>query len=171
MKIDLQADAKKIYAYLKQRVKDYPIYINAGPGEDADPISQITLGYEFSQGGWVALVFDTRPDGSPDGEWNSYIEENSLEFPHWEQAVDALFDDGEVIELTLPGGKKKKFGEDDELAEPIGEMLKDLLLQARQDKLFAKLPLADKSSMGVEHHDGAYGWPAYEKRYKDGRVK
>jgi hypothetical protein len=170
MKIDLKADAKKIYAYIKQRVKDYPVYVNAGPGEDADPISQITLGYEVAQESWVALVFDTRPDGSPDGEWNSYIEENTLEIPHWAKAIDALFDDEEPIELTLPDGKKKKFGEDDELAEPVGEMLKNLLLQARQEKVFGKLPLAKKCSMGVEHHDGAYGWPAYEKRYKDGRV-
>jgi hypothetical protein len=50
-------------------------------------------------------------------------------------------------------------------------MLKDLLLHARKDKLFAKLPLADKSSMSVEHQDGAHGWPAYEKRYEDGWVK
>ncbi len=92
MKIDLKADAKSVYEYVKQRVADYPVYINNGPGEDEDPILQITLGFQISQAGWVALVFDTRPNGSPDGEWQSYIEENCLEFPHWLDAVDALFD-------------------------------------------------------------------------------
>jgi hypothetical protein len=85
-------------------------------------------------------------------------------------AVDALFDNGEPIELVLPNGKKRKLGEDDELAEPVGQMLKDILIQARKDKCFKKLPLAKKCSMGVEDHDGAYGWPDYDKRYKDGRV-
>ena len=130
----------------------------------------LTLGYQVSQAGWVALVFDTRPDAEPDGEWQSYIEENRLEFPSWLEAVDALWDDGELIELVLPNGKRKKLGEDDDLAEPIGEMLKGVLLLARKDKCFDDLPLAKKSSMGIEDHDGAYGWPDYDKRFKDGRL-
>ncbi len=170
MKIDLKADATTINKYVKQRVADYPVYVNNGPGEDDDPVSQITLGFQVSQAGWVAFVFDTRPDGSPDGEWQSYIEENWLEFPHWLDAVDALFDNGEPIELVLPNGKKRKLGEDDELAEPVGQMLKDILIQARKAKCFNELPIATKCSMGVEDHDGAYGWPDYAKRYRDGRV-
>jgi hypothetical protein len=170
MKIDLKADAKTISDYIKQRVADYPVYVNSGPGEDDDPISQITLGFQVDQAGWVALVFDTRPGGSPDGVWQSYIEENWLEFPHWFDAMEALLENGEPIELILPNGKKRKLAEYDELAEPVGEMLKEILLQARAEKRFKDLPLAKKCSMGVEDHDGAYGWPAYEKRYKDGRV-
>ncbi|TWT89123.1 hypothetical protein Mal64_26150 [Pseudobythopirellula maris] len=169
MKIDLRVDAKTVFDFIKERVTDYPVYVNNGPGEDDDPISQITLGFQVSQAGWVALVFDTRPDGSPDGEWQSYIEENWLEFPHWLAAVDALFDNGESIELILQNGKRRKLGEDDELAEPVGQMLKDILLQGRKERLFKQLPLAKRCSIGVEDHDGAYGWPAYDKRYKDGR--
>lgn len=170
MKINLQADAKKIYAYVKQRVADYPIYVNAGPGEDNDPITHISLGFQVSQAAWVALVFDTRPDGAPDGQWQSYIESNWLKFPNWLKAVNSLYDDGEPIEVTLPNGKKQTLGEDDDLAEPVGVMLKDILLQARKDKCFNGLPIAKKSCMGVEDHDGAYGWPEYEKRFEYGRV-
>ena len=170
MNIDLKADSKTIYDYLAQRVSDYPVYVNNGPGEDDDPISQITLGYQVSQAGWVAIVFDTRPDGSPDGQWQSYIEENRLEFPHWLAAVDSYFNNGEPIELVLPNGKKQRLGEGDDLAETIGQMLKEILIQARKNKCFNDLPIAKKCSMGVEDHDGAYGWPAFEKRYKDGRV-
>lgn len=169
MRIDLKADSKTVYEYVKQRVADYPVYVNNGPGEDDDPISQITLGFQVSQAGWVALVFDTRPNGAPDGQWQSYIEENWVEFPHWLDAVDALFDSGESIDLVLPNGKKRKLGEDDDLAEPVGQILKDILIQARKDKCFKDLPLAKKCSMGVEDHDGAYGWPDYDQRYKDGR--
>ena len=128
------------------------------------------LGYQVSQAGWVAIVFDTRPDGSPDGHWQSYIEENWLEFPQWLEAVDALWDDGEPIELTLTNGKTKKLVEDDDLAAYVGETLKGILLQARKERCFKDLPLAKKNSMGIEDHDGAYGWPDYDKRYKDGRV-
>ncbi|MEQ8791156.1 MAG: hypothetical protein RIC55_33145 [Pirellulaceae bacterium] len=170
MKIDLLADAKTVYAYVKQRVADYPVYVNNGPGEDDDPISQITLGFQVSQAGWVALVFDTRPNGSPDGVWQSYIEENWLELPHWHDAVAAVFDKREPIELFLPNGRKRKLGAHEELAEPVGRMLTDLLLRARKDNCFQELPLAKKCSMGVEDHDGAYGWPDFDKRYKDGRT-
>ncbi len=157
MKIDLKKDARTIYKFLRQRVRDYPIYVNNGPGEDADPISQITLGFQISQAGWIAIVFDTRADGAPDGEWQAYIEENWLEFPHWLEAVDALYDDEEPIEFILPHGKKKKVGIDDDLAEVVGSMLKDILIQARKEKCFNELPIATKCSMGVEDHDGAYG--------------
>ena len=115
MKINLKNDARKIYNHIKRRVKDYPKNINPGPGEDEDPISQITLGYSVDQSGWIALVFDTRPGAEPDGEWNSYIEENMLEFTSWSEAIDALFDENEPIELTLPDGKKQTLGEDDDL--------------------------------------------------------
>ena len=170
MKINLRSDAKKISDYVKQRVAEYPAYVNLGPGEDDDPITHMTLGYEFCQAGWVALVFDTRLDGSPDGEWQSYIEENSLEFPSWLKAIDALWDDGEPIEVTLPDGSKQKLGEDDDLGELIGIMLRDILIRGRKEKWFEKLPIAKKSCMGVEDHDGAFGWPDYDKRFKDGKL-
>ena len=170
MKIDLRKDFEKIYAHVVQRVADYPIYVNIGPGEDDAPISHMTLGYEVNQAGWVAFVFDTRPDGGPDGEWQSYIMENCLECDHWFAAVDAVFEKGEPLELTLDNGKKKTFGENDDLVTPFGEMLRKVLVTARKNRVFAELPLTKKCNFGVEHHDGYYGWPAYEKRFKDGRV-
>lgn len=171
MKINLKNDARKIYNHIKRRVKDYPKYINPGPGEDEDPISQITLGYSVDQSGWIALVFDTRPGAEPDGEWNSYIEENMLEFASWSEAIDALFDENEPIELTLPDGKKQTLGEDDDLTEVVGVMLKDVLLQARKENLFHDLPIAKSNLMGVEDQEGAYGWPDYDDRFKLGWIK
>lgn len=143
MNKQLKNDAKLIVDFIAQRVQDYPVYINNGPGNDEDPISQITLGYQVSQAGWIALVFDTRPDGSPDGEWQSYITENWLELTHWADSIDA---------------------------ELVGGMLKDILIQSRGNKMFSSLPIAENCSMGVEDHDGMYGWPSYNERYNDGRV-
>lgn len=170
MKINLKDDFNTIYDFIKQRVNDYPIYINNGPGQDENPISQITLGYEVYESSWIALVFDTRPNGSPDGHWQTYIEENWLEFPHWFEASEALYDNREKIDLILPNGKKQKLGEDDDLMKLIGKMLKDVLIQARKEKCFNDLPIASKSSLGVEHHEGCYGWPNYENRYKTGWI-
>lgn len=171
MKINLKQDRQAIVKHLKQRIRDYPVYVNQGPGADEDPITQITLGYSVAQAGWIALVFDTRPGAEPDGEWNSYIEENMLEFPQWSEAVDALWDNDEPIQLTLPDGSKQNLGEDEgEPVEQIGSMLKDILLQAREENLFAGLPIARKNLMGVEDTEGAYGWPDYDNRFKQGWI-
>lgn len=173
MAINLQRDAKKIYKHIVQRVKDYPKYVNAGPGNDEDPISLIELGYQWDQAGWCALVFDTRPGAEPDGEWNSYIEENSLAFDSWFEACEACWESGKPVRLTLPNGEKKVIEKDnlDDMATHIGEMLKGVLIQAREDGVFAKLPLAERCIMGVEDLEGAYGWPLYERRVKDGAVQ
>ena len=170
MKIDLKSDAETVFNHLKKRVADYPDYVNIGPGEDDAPITYITLGYQVSQSGWVALIFDTRPDGGPDGEWQAHIGDNCLEFSGWLKAVDALWDDGEPIELILHDGKKETLGQDDDLAAPVGQMLASVLVRARTEKCFHDLPLAENRSMGVEDHDGAFGWPSYDNRFTDGRL-
>ena len=38
----------------------------------------ITLGFQCDQDGWICLVFDTRPNAEPDGEWNSYIKKPNV---------------------------------------------------------------------------------------------
>ena len=174
MNISLDKDLKKIQKHIRQRVRDYPNAVNAGPGEDSDPISLITLGYQFDQAGWIALVFDTRPGAEPDGEWNSYIEENAIHFEHWFDAFCDLEEGGAPIALTLHDGSQKtiEVGFDmADLAACFGKMLRDALIAARDNGEFAKLPLADRCIMSVEEHDGHYGWPEYDARLKEGRVK
>src|SRR5687767_6127143 len=108
MKVDLRKDYKAVSKHLHQRVRDYPKHINLGPGEDEDPISNITLGYQFDQAGWVALVFDTRPkagqDGE-DGEWQAYIQETAQDFHHWFEVIDpfmeASIDGADCEPLTI----------------------------------------------------------------------
>lgn len=107
MNVDLRQDFKAIHKHITERVRDYPVYVNAGPGEDDDPISQITCGFQFDQAGWIALVFDTRPKAEPDGEWNAYIEENVVAFDHWYEAFNDLINNGSILTLILPDGKKK----------------------------------------------------------------
>jgi hypothetical protein len=47
-------------------------------------------------------------------------------------------------------------------------MLKALLLEARDAGVFKNLPTAKQCHLGVEEHDGRYGWPMYEDRGKKG---
>jgi hypothetical protein len=55
-------------------------------------------------------------------------------------------------EVELPAGT--------ELAEPLGELLTAVLLKASADGVFADLPKVSGRELGVEHHEGTYGWPA-----------
>jgi hypothetical protein len=57
-----------------------------------------------------------------------------------------------------------------ELAIPLGEMLKAVLLKACADGVFASLPRATNCELGVEHFDGGYGWPMYEARGQENLV-
>jgi hypothetical protein len=49
----------------------------------------------------------------------------------------------------------------------LGDLLKSVLLRARSDGVFAHLPRSPQCELGVEEHDGNYGWPAYEERGKE----
>lgn len=167
-KLDLRQDFNQIYKHVVKRVRTFDPKNHAGPGDGSSPVHMIDFGYQCSQDGWVALIFDTRPDAGPDGEWNSYIDENLFERRHWHEALLAL-EDGPV-EVLLPDGTKRTITEEtefDEFAALFGDLLKGVLLKARADGVFKSLPKAKKCHLGVEEQDGTYGWPAYKDRGKD----
>jgi len=174
MKIDLIKDYETVYKHIVERVNDYPKYVNQGPGEDEDPVSMIELGFYYEQvDGWIALVFDTRPGARPDGEWNSYIEENMLKFPHWLEYLDRMVEEEVPVTLILHDGTERTIDPDcdmEEIAGFFGEMLRAALIAARDNGVLAKLPLADPCIMGIEEMEGYYGWPAYNDLLKKGRV-
>ena len=157
MKLDLRKDRKSLLKYIKARVRAYPVYVDAGPGEDEDPITQITFGYQFDQAGWAAMVFDTRPDPAVDGVWQNCIEENELEFPHWCKAYQALCEAGKAVELIRLDGNAVTLDPEEGLAESLGVFLRDLLVACRDDGLFDNLPRAS-CKLTVEEHEGQYGW-------------
>jgi len=165
MQLDLRRYSTKTGKHIAQRVRDYPTYFNEGPGKDEDPITQITIGYQFDQAGWLALVFDTRPGASPDGEWNSFIEQNATDFDDWYKAFNALVENGTSIELTLPDGSRRILGpesREEEVAECLGAMIRDVLVSARDNGDLATLPLAARCILVVEEHDGYYSWSDQE---------
>lgn len=176
MKIDLQKDQAGLRRAIKKRIRDYPVYINLGPGEDEDPVKQITLGFYAEQTGYVALVFDTRPKADVDGEWTLHIENetNVIPFPKWYDAYMAICDDKPVT-ITKHDGSVRKVVEndidDEELNAIFGEMLTETMCELRDDGTLAKPPLAAGAFMGVEEFDGRYGWPpTYETRKTEGAI-
>jgi hypothetical protein len=164
MRLDLRRDFKEIYDHVADRVRKFDPASNDGPG-DPGPVKMIEVGFDYCQAGWFVVVFDTRPDAKPDGEWNSHIEGNEVERPQWLEAGEANMD--EPITLVQLDGTEKVLQPGTELAEPLGELLKAVLLKARADSVFAAIPKAPGCQLGVEHHEGHYAWPAYEDRGKD----
>jgi hypothetical protein len=170
MKLDLRKDFDDIYAYLLDRVQSFDPKENPGPGRGGT-VTFIEFGFQCDQDGWVALVFDTRPDAEPDGEWNSYIENTLFARPRWKEAALAL--ETGAVEATLPDGATRKLTEETDFETFIvifGDLLKSVLLKARANGIFTSLPTAEACRFGVEELDGRFGWPNYEDRGKDDLV-
>ena len=161
MRLDLRRDFADLYAHVADRVRTFDPATNDGPG-DQGSVKMVAVGFEYAQAGWVVVVFDTRPDAEPDGEWNSHIAGNALERPDWLAASEANSDG--PITLVQLDGSEVELPECTELAEPLGEMIKAVLLKARADGIFAALLKAPGCELGVEHQEGAYGWPAHPDR-------
>jgi len=163
-KLDLRKDFNAVYKHLEERVRKFdPAGGNVLGGPD--PIKMIEVGFEYSQAGWVVVIFDTRPNAEPDGEWTSLIEGNELERPHWLQACEANLEGS--ITVILLDGTEASLPSGTELADILGEVVKAAVLKARGDGVFAGLPKAPGCELGIEHFAGAYGWPVYEERGQD----
>lgn len=173
MKLNLRADQKKLRAYVEKRIRYYGRSKNQGPGKAGDAISLVTFGFYAEQGGYVNLVFDTRPKAKCDGEWTLHIdnERNTCDFPKWCSAYESLYDD-KPMEVTRHDGKvctlKESHG-DERINRVFGEMIADLMVQLRDEGALQKLPLAPKARMVLEEFDGRYSWPG-NKESKEGVI-
>ena len=164
--LDLRKDFAEFYAFVADRVRSWDRASNDGPGEGGT-VARVDVGFGLDEPAWVCLVFDTRSDAEPDGEWNGHIQGNDLERPQWAEAFDAACD-GEALTLILPDGARLAPVEDgDELVAAVGDMLKAVLLKARADGLFEALPRAPRCELGVEEQNGGYGWPVYDERGRE----
>ena len=159
--LNLQKDFDTVYEYVSQRVREFdPAKHNGlgGPGQ----VKLVHVGFDCIHAGWVVLVLDTRPDAQPDGEWTSEIEGNGLKMPHWRQASETNLE--QAITLVRIDGSQTVLPADTELAVPLGEMLKAVLLKARSSGMFAAMPKASGCELSIEHFEGAYSWPENEAR-------
>ena len=167
MIVDLRQELPELMEYVKRRVDEH---VAKSQTKKLKPVKMIELGFELGQDNWVALVFDTRPDAEPDGEWSRGINRILLRRPKW-PILHKLPDDAKMFFIDLSGKKIDVSDDGDEDAcDVVGETLKHLLLTAREQRVFDKLLKADRCELGVEHLDGCYGWPDYEDRGKENLV-
>jgi len=159
VRLDLRREFAEIYAHLADRVRGFDPAGGNVLGDPA-PVKAVEVGFEYSQAGWLVVVFDTRPDAEPDGEWTSLIEGNELARPHWLEAGERV----EPITLVQLDGTEAGLPEGVELAEILGDVVKAVVLKARADGVFASLPKAPGCELGIEHFSGHFGWPEYEAR-------
>jgi hypothetical protein len=162
---DIRDDLPDFHKYVQARVKQQ---LKVSP--KTLPVRRIDFGFSLGQANWVALVFDTRKDAAPDGEWSSWIDDILLERPKW-PALNSIPDKFFMIGLD---GKKRDVMKDkdpDRLMHAIiGDALKHTLIMARDEAVFKPLLKAPKCELGVEHLDGYYGWPEYKDRGKENLV-
>ncbi|MBL4846772.1 MAG: hypothetical protein JKY65_14715 [Planctomycetes bacterium] len=161
-RLDLHADVHgKLASFVERRARDYARFVDPGPGEDDDPVRQITLGYQLDQAGWVALVFDTRPDAKVDGEWQGHLGKGTiLNLPRWHKAFLSCVDREQVLRVVMPGGEEQTIpgGDEDAATTCVGKVLAKLLQAGFERGPLRNLPLADDVRLVVEEQGGAWGW-------------
>lgn len=158
--LDLEKDAQTVLEYIKKRIEIFHDSENFGPGGDNDRIRQITLGYQFDQAGWFALVFDTRVDAEFDGEWTGHIQENCIDQDHWYEIFDKLYEFKKPVTLKDINGNLIKIDEynDKKIATYFGDMLKQVIIKVIESGYFTSLPLTNKIRITVEEQSQGYYW-------------
>lgn len=165
MVIDIRDDIPEFEKYVARRVADY--IASAKEQKKPKPVSRIDFGFEFGQANWVALVFDTRKDAEPDGEWSSDVHDILFERPKW-PIWHELPDDATVDFVDIKGKKVNVMKSPDKtICKIIGDALKHVLITARDTGVFKQLVKTEKCELGVENLEGYFGWPAYEKRGRE----
>ncbi len=151
MKLDLLHDRQLVRDYITTRIKEYANTLNCGPGDSADPIQAVRLGFYAAQGGYIYLVFDTRPGENFDNEWSAYLDESNMRaFPLWYDFYEKACG-GKAVTLVLDDGTEKHLEnlvdkEDDlideeaeaELNAYFGNMLKNVLSELKNEGLLSQ---------------------------------
>jgi hypothetical protein len=169
MVIDIRDEVPDFLDYIRRRVAQQLAI--SKKQKKPEPVSQIDFGFEFGQGNELWLVFDTRLDAKPDGEWTLQVGKiPALKRPKW-PIWHRLPEGAQVFFIDLKGKKVNVMKDPDNLiCNIVGEAMKHALLAAREEGVFEPLPKARKCEMGVENMEGFYGWPAYKDRGKKNLV-
>lgn len=170
---DLRPDAVSIRSYMEKRVLGFTQQTNDGPGPKNAAVSLIQVGFDHEQTGYVALVFDTRPNADTDGEWTMHLESetNCLELPKWAAITgnacinsDAGLTEDARIRFTNLDGSTTLFdwnaGDSYQYAAIFGKVIRDVVLASRDNGLFDRLPIADDCRICIEMISGLYVWPS-----------
>jgi hypothetical protein len=171
--IDLRKDAADVQKMLADAVRKYATKHKAkATAKKHPPVTRIDIIYSLGDSvsiPWAYLNVDTKEGSEPDGA-PTHPNFAKLTRKEWLKAVKAVCDDEKVTVIKLDGKLRKCDG--DQLTETIGKFLVEMLLEARKNEVFVKLPRAARCELGVEEPmSGEFGWPNYEDRGKKNLVK
>jgi hypothetical protein len=153
-RLDLRRDFNEVLEHIADRVRTF--IAGKESQRKGDVVHLIEAGFEVSQNGWFVIVFDTRPNAQPDGNWTTHIENLKLDRIHWVKAQTASMRG--QISIINADGEEATFAEGAGLGQPIGDLIGSVLLKARRDGVFDRLPLAPNFQMSIEDFDGEYDW-------------
>jgi hypothetical protein len=164
LKIDLWKDVGDLRRLLDEAVRRYvALHQAAESAASRRKVTRLDLVFSLGNGKsspWVHLHLDTRPGAKPDGppthpDFAVLLREN------WLPAVDAVCHDREVV--IQQNDDESRTCDKAALTEAIGGFLVAMLLNARDDGVFADLPRVERCEMGVkEATTGGFEWPRYE---------
>lgn len=165
-RLDLRRDFDEIFAHIPDRVRSF--LADNAKQPDGVLVHLIEAGFEASQTGWFVLVFDTRPDAHPNGQWTTEIDSVKLDRTHWVKAQTAAIRG--PISVINADGRETTLPEGAGLGELIGELIRTVLLKAQHDGIFAQLPVSPNCKMHIEDFDGEYDWSECAARGQDDRA-
>ena len=164
MTVDLRKDERELKSHLARQVNAYA----AACSKDSSlpKASAVEVGYQFDQSGWFFMHFDTRPKHDRDGEWTAFLDREPfsrdlLERPEWYEACTAEGD----LTFIMPDGNRRVLPDgvaEEEVAALLGEFIKRLMLDAKKEGIFEKLP-KPQCQLDIEEFNGHWAWPDYDE--------
>ena len=166
--IDLREDAKVHRRGLESNVKSIAA---AKPAS----LSALEIGYSCDQSGWIFIHADERPQHERDGQWTTRIDEDRcIDFEHWIEAIESSFDGEAFTVIKIDGtpfvvaaldedAEEQDDDADDPFVVAIGEMILDVLVNAKSDGVFTPLNTFGAVQLDIEDFNGGWGWPVYDE--------
>jgi hypothetical protein len=165
--IDLREDAKVFRRELESTVKSIAT-------DKPASLSALEIGYSCDQSGWIFIHADERPQHERDGQWTAKIDEDRcIDFEHWIEAIESSFE-GEAFTVIKINGtqfvvpaldvdaEEQDEDADDPLVVAIGEMILDVLMNAKLVGVFTPLKAFGDVQLDIEDFKGGWGWPEYD---------
>ena len=150
--VDFGADLPTIRDYIAARVR--------AQAKVKTPIGAVVVGFQVNQAGLLLIHFDTRDRYDRDGEWTKAFGRNTLKLPHWQEAYEAVAEDGaSFIRLSGKPRAVRAGAADETVMGLFGAALRAIVHDAFARGMFAPLPLRDDCQLDLEEFDGNWAWP------------
>jgi hypothetical protein len=145
VKNNISDELKSLKSYISLKTKEFSL-------KQKETVKFIQAGYDMNHCNCFLIYFNTSKEAGPDGEWTLHMEKETLDLKSWP--------------------KYKKYKSDPTLSRVtiIGELIKQAMIESRDEGIFKQLDLSKTCEFGVEYFGGEYGWPNYEDRGKENYV-